>query len=216
MAADDAPGGPGASGRPGAPGGAAGAQQQAEASASGREEHLAMLAEYRQAWTDDGGLLKRSARCAAGGAAGGGSGARARRALLLEHRGGRGAGAARCGAPAPPPGAALHASGTPPPPRSRGPAALPRRPQVGAFDRGCPLLPPDPPPPRAPTPRRVHKTLWWLMCFTGLDVLDYHERVLFSLGYIAVLALVLAGAGKQARALIEWWRGVVRQRANGG
>ncbi|GBF99478.1 hypothetical protein Rsub_12146 [Raphidocelis subcapitata] len=104
------------------------AQQGAEASPSGREEHLRMLQEYRRAWSDDGSLLQRSAR-------------------------------------------------------------------------------------------RVHKTLWWLMCFTGLDVLDYHERVLFSLGYIAVLALVLAGAGKQAAALLELWRDVTRRRAaavNGG
>lgn len=60
--------------------------------------------------------------------------------------------------------------------------------------------------------RRVHKTLWWLMCFTGLDVLDYHERVLFSLGYLAVLILVLAGACKQIHTLIEVWREVLRQR----
>jgi hypothetical protein len=53
------------------------------------------------------------------------------------------------------------------------------------------------------------------MCFTGLDVLDHHERVLFSLGYLAVLALVLLGAGKQLHALVEVWRDVVRQRAAG-
>jgi hypothetical protein len=60
--------------------------------------------------------------------------------------------------------------------------------------------------------------LWWLMCFTGLDVLDYHERVIFSLGYLAVLILVLAGAGKQVHTLIEMWREVVPQRVhvNGG
>ncbi|KAI8468501.1 MAG: hypothetical protein J3K34DRAFT_522881 [Monoraphidium minutum] len=65
---------------------------------------------------------------------------------------------------------------------------------------------------------RVHETLWWLMCFTGLDVLDYHERVLFSLGYLAVLVLVLAGAGKQVHTLVEMWREVVRRRVrvNGG
>lgn len=66
--------------------------------------------------------------------------------------------------------------------------------------------------------KRLHRFLWWLMCFTGLDVLDYHERVIFSIGYLAVLVLVLAGAGKQAHALVELWRGVVRQQVhtNGG
>ena len=56
------------------------------------------------------------------------------------------------------------------------------------------------------------------MCFTGLDVLDYHERVLFSLGYIAVIVLVLAGEGKQVHTLVEMSREVVRQRlhVNGG
>lgn len=56
------------------------------------------------------------------------------------------------------------------------------------------------------------------MCFTGLDVLDYHERVLFSLGYIAVIVLVLAGAGKQVHTLVEMWREIVRRRVhvNGG
>lgn len=68
------------------------------------------------------------------------------------------------------------------------------------------------------TARRAHKFLWWLMCFTGLDVLDHHERVLFALGYIAVLGLVLLGAGKQLQALLELWRDVVKQqrgRVNG-
>jgi len=50
------------------------------------------------------------------------------------------------------------------------------------------------------------------MCFTGLDVLDHHERVLFSLGYLAVLILVLAGAGKQAHTLVDMYRDVVRRR----
>jgi len=34
----------------------------AAASASGREEHLKMLAEYRSQWEESGGLLKRTAR----------------------------------------------------------------------------------------------------------------------------------------------------------
>jgi hypothetical protein len=56
------------------------------------------------------------------------------------------------------------------------------------------------------------------MCFTGLDVLDFHERVLFSLGYLAVLVLVLAGAGKQLHPLLDLWRDAARRHvhANGG
>lgn len=54
------------------------------------------------------------------------------------------------------------------------------------------------------------------MCFTGLDVLDHHERVLFSLGYIAVIALVLLGAVKQLHALVEAARAVAAARRAGG
>ena len=54
------------------------------------------------------------------------------------------------------------------------------------------------------------------MCFTGLDVLDVHERALFALGYAAVLALVLLGAAKQAQALAELWRRLSEQRRAAG
>ncbi len=67
--------------------------------------------------------------------------------------------------------------------------------------------------PPATHPRSAaHRFGWWLMCFTGLDVLDHHERVLFSLGYIAVLALVLLGAGKQVHALCELYRRALERR----
>jgi hypothetical protein len=67
MAVDAEASAPGSSGRqPAAPVGARGeprAVEQPEAGASGREEHVQMLAEYRQAWAEDGSFLRRSARC---------------------------------------------------------------------------------------------------------------------------------------------------------
>ncbi|WIA11796.1 hypothetical protein OEZ85_011888 [Tetradesmus obliquus] len=60
--------------------------------------------------------------------------------------------------------------------------------------------------------RHIWDVLWWLMHVCGLNMVDYEERVLVLLAFVAVLLLILVGAYKQSTQLVHMLQQLVTSR----